>query len=228
MSFIATERFPLAKAAAVVLLATSPLVALADGDGRRGHHGVENHADREDRKGKRDHHRGDRKHDHRSYHNHYGQWYQPYRHWRGGRYGHHPYEYRVQDRWKDVDVYAHDRGYKEDRKDRRHHKRHKRGWVEVDRFHTLSVFRSESVIPIHQKVSAISLTGLKRDARIRHAWVEFGNGRRKPLRSLEGKLRDGESAKHRFRNDRYVKRLILDVRPDQRLRAAIGVDVRLS
>ena len=104
-------------------------------------------------------------------------------------------------------------------------KDHRGNWRSVDQFRTRRSNRSEPVIPINAEVSAISLRGIKRHAAIYDVYAELGNGRRIPLRDLEGSLYGGNSFTRHFKEPRYVKKLFLHVGPEYRhQRAYVSVD----
>lgn len=110
-----------------------------------------------------------------------------------------------------------------------YHQRKRAGnWVRADQFRTRRNHASDPVIHINARVSALGLTGLKRGAQIRQAYVEFGNGAIVPLYALEGGLRRGSQATRFFKKPRYVKRIMLRVAPAYRhKRAYVGVDYLL-
>lgn len=98
-------------------------------------------------------------------------------------------------------------------------------WRSVDQFQTRRSNKSEPVIYINAEVSAISLRGIKRHAEIYDAYAELGNGRRIPLRNLEGSLHAGESLTMHFRDSHYVTKVYLKVGPEYRhQRAYVSVD----
>ena len=222
---------PIAALLLIPLLTPVVAVAAAEDDRKRDRHQKSQEHHNSSGRGHRheDRRRGEGHHGHHR-HSRYGGYHWRMPRWGGGwslppRYRHHraDWDERHQGHWDDRR-----QGYRDD--DRRgHHKDRPRGrrWIEVDRFHTVHLFREQSVVPVNRRISAIALSGIKRDTRVRRAWVEFGNGKRVPLHAFRGTVRDGESVRHRFRRDRYVRNLILDVRPDQRQRAAISVDVRV-
>lgn len=114
-------------------------------------------------------------------------------------------------------------GYSTNRYGNQYHR--PRYWVKADQFRTRTKHRSDPVILINASVSAIGLTGLKRHASIYEVWAELGNGRRIPLRALEGSLYYGTSHTKYFDKPRYVKRLHLRVGPEYRHhRAYVSVD----
>ena len=98
-------------------------------------------------------------------------------------------------------------------------------WRSADQFRTRRSNKSEPVIYINAEVSAISLRGIKRHAAIYNVYAELGNGRRIPLRNLEGSLHRGESFTMHFKNPYYVTKLFLHVGPESRHRRAyVSVD----
>ncbi|MBT4381124.1 MAG: hypothetical protein HOD26_20195, partial [Gammaproteobacteria bacterium] len=107
----------------------------------------------------------------------------------------------------------------------RGHDRQWRNWRSADQFRTRRSNKSEPVIYINAEVSAISLRGIKRHAAIYDVYAELGDGRRIPLRSLEGSLHRGESFTRHFKESRYVTKLFLHVGPEYRhQRAYVSVD----
>ncbi len=98
-------------------------------------------------------------------------------------------------------------------------------WIRAQQFQTRTRHRSDPVIEINARITAIGLTGRKRDAAIYEAYAELGDGKLVPLRALEGRLYSGNSHVRHFERSRYVKRLILRVGPEQRYRRAyVAVD----
>jgi len=105
------------------------------------------------------------------------------------------------------------------------HNNRRENWRSADQFRTRRSNRSEPVIYINAEVSAISLRGVKRQAAIYDVYAELGNGRRIPLRDLEGSLHGGNSFTSHFRKPRYVTKLFLHVGPEYRhQRAYVSVD----
>lgn len=106
---------------------------------------------------------------------------------------------------------------------------HRRNWISADQFRTRRSNRSEPIIHINAKVSGISLRGIKRHAAIYDVYAELGNGRRIPLRDLEGSLHSGNSFTRIFNEPRFVKKLFLHVGPEYRHRRAyVSVDYLLA
>ena len=106
---------------------------------------------------------------------------------------------------------------------------HRRNWISADQFRTRRSNRSEPVIHINAEVSGISLRGIKRHAAIYDVYAELDNGRRIPLRDLEGSLHSGNSFTRHFKEPRYVKKLVLHVGPEYRhQRAYVSVDYLLA
>ncbi|MDG1232459.1 MAG: hypothetical protein P8P91_09330 [Pseudomonadales bacterium] len=98
-------------------------------------------------------------------------------------------------------------------------------WRSADQFRTRRSNKSEPVIYINAEVSAISLRGIKQHAAIYDVYAELGNGRRIPLRNLEGSLHRGESFTMHFKDPYYVTKLFLHVGPESRHRRAyVSVD----
>ena len=107
----------------------------------------------------------------------------------------------------------------------RGHDKQQINWRSADQFRTRRSNKSEPVIYINAEVSAISLRGIKRHAAIYDVYAELGNGRRIPLRNLEGSLHRGESFTIHFKNPYYVTKLFLHVGPESRHRRAyVSVD----
>jgi len=107
----------------------------------------------------------------------------------------------------------------------RGHDKQRRNWRSAEQFRTRRSNKSEPVIYINAEVSAISLRGIKRHAAIYDVYAELGNGRRIPLRSLEGSLHRGESFTRHFKDSHYVTKLFLHVGPEYRhQRAYVSVD----
>lgn len=105
----------------------------------------------------------------------------------------------------------------------------RRNWISADQFRTRRSNRSEPVIHINAEVSGISLRGIKRHAAIYDVYAELDNGRRIPLRDLEGSLHSGNSFTRHFKEPRYVKKLVLHVGPEYRhQRAYVSVDYLLA
>ncbi|MBT6584572.1 MAG: hypothetical protein HON77_09735, partial [Gammaproteobacteria bacterium] len=66
---------------------------------------------------------------------------------------------------------------------------------------------------------------IKQHAAIYDVYAELGNGRRIPLRNLEGSLHRGESFTMHFKDPYYVTKLFLHVGPESRHRRAyVSVD----
>lgn len=107
----------------------------------------------------------------------------------------------------------------------RSHGKQQINWRSADQFRTRRSNKSEPVIYINAEVSAISLRGIKRQAAIYDVYAELGNGRRIPLRNLEGSLHRGESFTMHFRDSHYVTKVFLKVGPEYRhQRAYVAVD----
>jgi hypothetical protein len=105
------------------------------------------------------------------------------------------------------------------------HDNRRGNWRSADEFRTRRNHRSEPVVYINAEVSAISLRGIKRHAAIYDVYAELGNGRRIPLRDLEGSLHGGNSFTRHFKEPRYVTKLFLHVGPEYRhKRAYVSVD----
>jgi hypothetical protein len=105
------------------------------------------------------------------------------------------------------------------------HDKQRGNWRSADQFRTRRSNKSEPVIYINAEVSAISLRGIKRQAAIYDVYAELGNGRRIPLRNLEGSLHRGESFTRHFKESHYVTKLFLHVGPEYRhQRAYVSVD----
>ena len=102
---------------------------------------------------------------------------------------------------------GHDRHHNKGHHYNREHYNHRGNWRSADRFRTRRSHKSEPVIYINAEVSAISLRGTKRHAAIYEVYAELGNGRRIPLRDLEGSLHRGDSFTRHFREPRYIKKL---------------------
>jgi hypothetical protein len=105
------------------------------------------------------------------------------------------------------------------------HDKQQRNWRTAEQFRTRRSNKSEPVIYINAEVSAISLRGIKWHAAIYDVYAELRNGRRIPLRNLEGSLRRGESFTRHFKDSHYVTKLFLHVGPEYRhQRAYVSVD----
>ena len=101
-------------------------------------------------------------------------------------------------------------------------------WIRADQFQTRRHHVSDPVIHINARISALAMTGLKRDTNIHQAYVEFGNGSIVRLHEFQGGLYRGGRATRHFKQPRFVKRLILKVEPAHRhKRAYVGVDYLL-
>lgn len=93
------------------------------------------------------------------------------------------------------------------------------------KWQTVSAFRGRSgkvvtrEFRVGEKVNALSIQGTKRAMVIRRAHALMGNGRWVRLGGLEGHIANGERAKHRLHNSRFVRRVELEVAPGRYKRA---------
>ncbi|MBT5230967.1 MAG: hypothetical protein HOM11_11910 [Methylococcales bacterium] len=86
-------------------------------------------------------------------------------------------------------------------------------WQEYDTFYSRKYGKSDDVLHIDQTVKDIKLTGFHNTAHINKAIVTFNNGKTLNLKSLAGKLMNGESKKATFRNARLIKNIKLYYQP---------------
>ena len=98
-------------------------------------------------------------------------------------------------------------------------------WIRAQQFRTRIRHFSDPVIRIGVTIQAISLSGLKRSARIHTAYAELASGRVIPLANFKGNLRHGERVTKFFSKPRHVKKIVLKVSPQHRKRGYVGVDI---
>jgi len=105
----------------------------------------------------------------------------------------------------------HNRG---DRTDNRHGEQHQsRHWQTVSAFRGRSGKVVTRQFRVGEMVNALSIESTKRGMVIHQAHALLGNGRWVRLEGLEGHIRDGERARHRLHNSRFVRRVELEVGP---------------
>ncbi|MFT5929291.1 MAG: hypothetical protein ACI805_002423 [Candidatus Azotimanducaceae bacterium] len=111
--------------------------------------------------------------------------------------------------------YSDDQNHKyRDRTDNRHGQQQRnRNWQTVSNFRGRSGKVVTRQFRVGEKVNALSIEGTKRGMVIRRAHALLGTGRWVRLEGLEGHITNGERARHRLHNSRFVRRVELEIGP---------------
>ena len=99
------------------------------------------------------------------------------------------------------------------------HQRHHRNdhssvkWIAAGDFRSRRSHDSDPIIEVNDKVNHLGLEGTKRSVYVERAYIEFGNGQIKRIRSLEGIIHNGEQHRHQLARTRQVSRVYLHLSP---------------
>ena len=97
----------------------------------------------------------------------------------------------------------------------RHHRKvhSSRQWITAGDFRSRRSHDSDPIIEVNDRVNYLGLQGTKRSVYVERAYIEFGNGQTKRIRSLEGIIHDGEQHRHQLARTRQVSRVYLHLSP---------------
>ena len=97
----------------------------------------------------------------------------------------------------------------------RHHRMHHSSvkWITAGDFRSRRSHDSDPIIEVNEKVNYLGLQGTKRSVYVERAYIEFGNGQTKRIRSFEGTLHDGERHRVQLARTRQVARVYLHLSP---------------
>ena len=97
----------------------------------------------------------------------------------------------------------------------RHHRKDHSSvkWIAAGDFRSRRSHDSDPIIEVNDKVNYLGLQGTKRSVYVERAYIEFGNGQTKRIRSLEGFIHDGERHRHQLARTMQVSRVYFHLSP---------------